>query len=117
MSTRTPIRRRTVILTGMLLLVIVIGSLQYVYLKNQAGATPPITYGVYVSDHRRTKIYGPGTPEQARVVKWLESALGNIKPGLYLFKDGIEGNLEDFAIDHEYGPNAARRELAPIPTQ
>ena len=116
---KTLIRRRAVIFTGVLLFVIVIIGLRYFHLKNQAGSTSTKVDDVYVSDYRRTKIYGPGTPEQARVLKWLKYQYqsDDVPSGLYLFKNGVDGNLEGFSLDPEYGLNAARRNLTSIPTQ
>jgi hypothetical protein len=68
------------ILVGLLLAAITIGGIWfYLYKQNESKNIPmiPIEEAMYVSDWNITKIYGPGTPQQAEIVDQFKSYGGD----------------------------------------
>lgn len=61
-----------IILISLLFGVIAVGSIWFYLHKTNTPKTIPIETALYVSNYDITKIYGPGTPQQATILKKLK---------------------------------------------
>ena len=70
-------RMAGIILIGLLFGAIAIGAIWFYHYKTQESKLMPIEEALYVTDWEITKVYGPGTPQQTKIVEQFRSSGGD----------------------------------------
>lgn len=107
-------RMAGIILIGLLCGALAIGGVWFYHYKKQEAKLMPIEEAMYVTDWDISKIYGPGTPQQAKIVAQFRSSGGDKlefdSPVLYRMNGSISGNSGEGILLLGFDPN--RPEMA-----